>query len=202
MDRLVARFEERLQDQFDPAALARMHGMAPDEMQGFGGVLRGSLVIPPETVTVRLVVEPWDTDERWTAMVEGRRVGEEAFWNAWLPDTPLCRIPFWVRQFVTLCSACGDQPCLHGAALTRHWLRRASERPELLVLFFNRRGLTRPQPLNSRAISRVPMALGTNLDRTRKELVAIVESALKAAGAARDNLFGGGESDEDSVHRD
>ncbi|MCL5116338.1 MAG: hypothetical protein M1272_04220 [Firmicutes bacterium] len=193
MDRIIERFEEALKAWCGPEDRERLGQLVPEEMQGYGGVLRGAFGGPDAATTVRLTVNPWDTDERWTVMVAGRRDGESQFWEEWLPVQPLCRIPFLTDQFQSQCSLCGDTPCLHGAALTLQWLTRAVERRQLFLLFFNRRGMSRAQNLNARAIARVPMGLGTNLDRTRKELLAIVEAALKAAGKERDNLFGGGD---------
>lgn len=195
MDRLLTILDEVLAGRFgghDWTALA------PDEMQGYAGVLRGTF--RSISMTVRMVIEPWDPGERWQAMAKGRRLGETAFWNDWFPQSTLCRIPFLTDDFTSQCSVCGDEPCWHAGALTRHWLNRAAERPELLLLLLNRRGLIRTPNLNARAISRVPLGLGTNLDRTKRELQAILESALKAASFERDNLFGGG-ADADSHNR-
>ncbi|NMP23462.1 hypothetical protein [Sulfobacillus harzensis] len=187
---LKGRLEAALLARFGPDGVRDMQGLAPEEMQGYGGVLRGTFVNSPDSVTVRLTVRPWDSDEKWMAMVEGRRLGEERFYDDWFADSSIARIPYLTEEFACQCSACGDVPCWHGGALTWNWLHRAQERPELILLLLNRRGMVRSMNINARAVSRVPTALGTNLDRTRKELTAIVEAAVKAAQRERDNLFG------------
>jgi hypothetical protein len=108
-----------------------------------------------------------------------------------LADQPLCRIPFVQTTFTSHCQGCGEEPCIHGAALTYHWLLRVTDRPKFLLLLLNRRGKNHHTNINLQPIVRVPVALGTNLDRTRRELMAILESSLQAAGVARDNIFGG-----------
>ncbi len=200
MDRIVERFFAGVAEILGADQWSLLASLVPSEMQGFGGLLRGAFTANVATaVSVRLAVEPWSTDERWEAMVRGRELGERAFWP-WLADGGLCRIPYVTRQFESQCSQCGEGPCVHGAALTFHWLNRVLERPALLLLLLNRRGLNRYTNPNAQPIARVPAVLGTNLDRTKKELLAIIEAAQKAAGAERDNLFGGG--DEAAYHGD
>lgn len=201
MDRLIRRFEAAVAERFSSDLRVVLKDLAPPEMQGFGGMLRGAFALHDGSLlTVRLSVAPWDTGERWEAMVCGREMGERAFWE-WLPDSLLCRVPFLWDDFMSHCTSCGGTPCIHGAALAYHWLIRVSEHPEFLLLFLNRRGLNRHPNVNAQPIARVPVGLGTNLDRTRRELVAIIESALKAAGHERDNLFGG-DFAADSGNRD
>ncbi len=193
MDRIVERFREGVAEILGTGPLAHLPSLVPSEMQGFGGLLRGAFTADvPTAVSVRLVVEPWSTDERWEAMVQGRSLGEPQF-GRWLADGSLCRVPFVTEHFESQCSQCGEGPCLHGAALTFHWLNRVAERPSLLLLLLNRRGLNRYTNSNAQPIARVPAVLGTNLDRTKKELLAIIDAAQKAAGLERDNLFGGGD---------
>jgi hypothetical protein len=122
--------------------------------------------------------------------VRGRELGPTKFWD-WLADQELCRIPFVSADFVSQCQQCGETPCLHGAALTHHWLERARSVPEFFWLLLNRRGKNRHMAVNLQPIVHVPIMLGTNLDRTRQDLVAIVEAAFNRASWERDNMFGG-----------
>ncbi len=187
----MKRFQAAIEAQFGLPAFQSLAKLAPSEMQGYAGLLRGAFHIDGENiVSVRLTVEPWHTDERWAMMVRGRELGKEAFWS-WIADQPVCRVPFVVKSFQSQCMCCGDTPCLHGAALTYHWLVQVVEMPEFLLLFLNRHGPGRHANVHLRSIARVPVVLGTNLDRTRRELVSILEAALAAAAAERDNLFGG-----------
>ncbi len=191
MDRLVERFDAGVAAILGDDVRAGLNALIPHEMQGLAGTLRGAFTDLSESlVTVRLTVAPWDTDERWQVMVQGRTLGPSRFWD-WLVDEPLCRIPFVTEAFSARCSLCGDSPCLHGAALTYHWLLRVRDMSQFLLLFLNRRGKNHHVNANMQPIARVPVVLGTNLDRTRRELVAILDSALKAAGDERDNIFGG-----------
>ncbi|PSR21663.1 MAG: hypothetical protein C7B45_10120 [Sulfobacillus acidophilus] len=190
MDRLMQRFKAAIVTQFGDAAWTEFPRTIPTELQGFAGVLRGAFAAEPTLVTVRLTVLPWDMEERWAMMVRGRELGPMRFWE-WLADAPACRVPFITKTFTSQCSACQDVPCLHGAALTYHWLVHAREMPQFLLLLLNRRGRNRHGNATMQPIARVPVSLGTNLERTRQELVAIVEAAMKAAAEERDNLFGG-----------
>lgn len=198
MDRVMLRFQEAVADRFGSGVYDSLADMVPSEMQGYAGLLRGAFRADDDSmITVRLVVEPWDIDERWAMMVAGREMGPAAFWP-WLAEQPACRIPFVVQDFKSQCLRCGDEPCIHGAALTYHWLVRVGEMPEFLLLLLNRRGPNRHPNVNLQPIARVPVVLGTNLDRTRRELVSILEAALSAAADERDNLFGG----EPTAHSD
>ncbi len=192
MDRLIERFHKGVARSLGEGSWDRLSALVPTEMQGLSGLLRGAFQKAPGAplITVRLWVDPWNTDERWTAMVRGRELGDPEFWE-WLSDEPLCRIPFVRPEFKSQCHACGDTPCIHGAALTYHWLLRVKSLPKFLLLLLNRRGRNYHTNLNVQPIVRVPVVLGTNLDRTRRELVAILESSLKAAIDQRDDLFGG-----------
>jgi len=187
MDRFLERFWDGVGDLVNPATVMTA---TPTEMQGLAGLLRGTFRDEVQgMVTVRLTCEPWNTDERWQVMVQGRRLGPEYFWD-WLADQDLFRVPFVHPEFVCRCSRCGDVPCQHAALLTYHWLERASEVPELIFLLLNRRGRARPQNVVVQPINRVPLALGTNLDRTRRDLTAVLEAAFAAASRARDDVFG------------
>lgn len=200
MDRMMERFWNGVKDLLAAEVEPRLKELVPTEMQGYAGMLRGAFADGRGgLVTVRLTTKPWDTDERWEVMVRGRELGEENFWT-WLSGAALCRIPFIDQSFSTQCQSCGEAPCMHGAALTYHWLLRVAEMPQFLLLLLNRRGKNHHPNINMQAIVRVPMVLGTNLDRTRRELASILESSLKAAGDERDNLFGG-EWPEDSGQR-
>ena len=192
MDRIMARFEAGVKAALGSATIPRLAPLVPSEMQGFAGMLRGAFAAGREDAltTVRLTTEPWDTEERWEVMVQGRALGADRFWD-WMADQPLCRVPFVVPGFAIHCQSCGDVPCLHGAALTHHWLLRVREMPQFLLLLLNRRGKNHHPNINMQPIVRVPVVLGTNLDRTRRELVSILEASLKAAWEERDNLFGG-----------
>jgi hypothetical protein len=188
----MERFWEGVDTLLGPQAASQTAELAPTEMQGFAGMLRGAFWgNSGAPTTVRLGVRPWDTDERWAVMVQGRALGPERFWD-WLADQPLCRVPFVMPDFEGQCQQCGPNPCLHGAALTYHWLLRVREVPQFLLLLLNRRGKNHHTNINVQPIVRVPVVLGTNLDRTRRELAAILEAAFKAAGEERDDLFGGG----------
>jgi hypothetical protein len=190
MDRLMQRLEQAVAAQFGADAWRGLAQTVPTELQGFAGVLRGAFAADPHLVTVRLTVSPWDLDERWAMMVRGRELGYARFWE-WLADASVCRVPFISDAFTSQCSVCRDVPCPHGAALTYHWLVRVQERPQFLLLLLNRRGRNRHVNVSMQSVARVPVSLGTNLERTRRELVAIVEAAMKAAVEERDNLFGG-----------
>lgn len=195
MDRLMERFNSGVVKSLGENAWDQLSEMVPTEMQGLSGLLRGAFQEAPGAplITVRLWVDPWDTDERWTAMVRGRELGDPQFWE-WLADEPMCRVPFVRPEFKSQCLRCGDDACIHGAALTYHWILRVKALPKFLLLLLNRRGRHYHTNLNVQPIVRVPVVLGTNLDRTRRELVAILESSLKVAIDQRDDLFGGGAS--------
>ncbi len=202
MEVLSTELERVLKSVFGEDRFRNLAALVPEEMQGFGGVLRGTFRLD-DSVTVRLQVRPWDSDEKWQAMVQGRRLGENAFFDQWFPTSSIARIPFLSLDFTSQCGICGEEPCWHAGSLVWNWLGRAADRPELVLLLLNRHGLIRTMNANSRAVSRVPNALGTNLDRTRKELIAIVEAAVKKAQEERDNLFGQrGDHHAHPSHRD
>ncbi|MCY0878753.1 MAG: hypothetical protein OWU84_07430 [Firmicutes bacterium] len=186
---LRERLEAEIQRQ-----LGRDHGvedgLRPQEFQGYAGILWGRYE-PSEgrEIRVRLQVKPWSLDERWTVMVRGRTLGEARFWE-WLWAAPLCRIPFITPDFASECSQCGRQPCAHGAALAVRWLEELAVRPEFIFLLLNRQRPERPWKLADQPIQRVPLALGSNLDRTRRDLEAVVAEALQAAAYERDNVWG------------
>ena len=203
MDGLMALFEERARERVGAPTLETAKALIPDEMQGYGGVLRGTFTSTESLpISVRLEVRPWTLDERWEVMVLGHQKGSSAFWS-WMLHSPLLRIPFMTDAFESRCSHCVMAGgCVHGVALTYYWLIRLSERDELLLLLLNRRGTAIHRHPAPKALSRVPMVLGTNLDRTRRELLSIVEAAQKAALRERDNLFGTEETHAHSGHRD
>lgn len=190
MDGLMVAWERGVYELLGEEALSLARALSPEELQGYGGVLRGTFLERDHLpLTVRLEVEPWSVEERWQIMVAGRQQGEEAFWQEFA-SAPYARIPFLRNDFHSQCSECGETFCIHGAALTYWWLVRVRERSGLMLLLLNRRGRPMRRNVPGEAIARVPIALGTNLDRTRRELVAIVESSVKAASEERDNLFG------------
>lgn len=191
MDRVMEKFFDGVRDLLGPESFRQLDAVVPTEMQGYAGILRGAFARADGSLfAVRLTTVPWDTDERWTVMVQGRALGRQQFWE-WFADDPLCRVPFVVGEFHAHCQNCGDVPCVHAAILTHHWLVRVQEVPRFLLLFLNRRGKNHHTNVNMQPIVRVPVVLGTNLDRTRRELAAILEAVFKAAGDDRDNLFGG-----------
>lgn len=202
MEALRSQLASVLTSVFGEDRFRDLIALVPEEMQGYGGVLRGTFRLT-DAVTVRLQVRPWNSDEKWQAMVQGRRLGEAAFFDEWFPTSSIARIPFLTDDFTSQCVICGEEPCWHAGSMVWNWLRRAADRPELVLLLLNRHGLIRTMNDNVRAVSRVPNALGTNLDRTRKELLAIVEAAVKKAQVERDNLFGQrGDRHAHTGHRD
>lgn len=186
------RFRDAVVLRFGEEMWPTLKTWVPAELQGYGGLLRGTFLEVDDhpLASVRIVVEPWTTDERWAVMVCGRQLGPQEFWR-WFSDADLCRVPFMTQEMQCSCGVCGSTACMHGAALTYHWMVRAMERPEFFLLLLNRRGINHRMSINSQPIARVPMSLGTNLDRTRKELLAIVEATVSQALWDRDDLFGG-----------
>ncbi|MCY0899233.1 MAG: hypothetical protein OWU33_09945 [Firmicutes bacterium] len=189
MSELLARVDRTLAHDFGVTGEWLLDSLVPDEFQGFAGVLRGHYRLGGEEMRVRLAVEPWSLDERWTVMVQGRQLGESRFWE-WLWEQPLCRIPFLTTSFESDCSQCGTAPCIHGAALTVRWLHELPAHPQFVFLLLNRDHYHKGLDMAEQPIQHVPLALGSNLDRTRRDLAAIVEAAIRAAMRERDNVFG------------